>query len=137
MESRCERFRSPHGPEDSRHRVEEALKALRPARAVDVSYEWEEEEGDPVLVTRFAPPARTTRFLKALSGGMAMLVAASAWAMVSPQASGAVVVLLPMITVLAILGFPILVLALASNRAAEEATIRRTLRAALQDAEER
>ncbi len=137
VETRSERFESLHSAEESRRRLVETLARLGTPRAVRFTQQWEMAEGRPVLVAQFAPPPGTQRFLKALSLGMALLLAASGWALFSGQASGSAAFLLPMITVLAILGFPFLVLALASNREADESRIRRAIRIALRDEQER
>ncbi|MEO7811304.1 MAG: hypothetical protein ABIR73_04585 [Usitatibacter sp.] len=137
VESRTERFRSRHDAGESHRRLAAALETLRSRRAVRFAHAWEEEEGRPVLVATYSPAPKTQRFMSALSLGMALLVAASAWAMLSPEASRSITYLLPIITVLVILGAPLLILAMASNRAAEEAIIGKALRVALAVEEER
>lgn len=137
VESRSERFVSRHEPGESQRRLAAALERLGPARTLRFDYAWEEEEGRPVLVARYAPAPKTQRFISALSLGLASLVAASAWAIVSTHASASVAFLLPMTAALAILGLPFLILGLASNRAAEEAVIAKALRVALRDEEAR
>jgi hypothetical protein len=74
------------------------------------------------------------RLLKALSAGMALAVAASAWAIATQE--GALQFLLPLSTVLAILALPFVALGLASQREAEEARIRKAIRVALLDEDE-
>ena len=137
VETRRERFESRHSMEESRRRLEQALPKARATRAVRFTPSWSQQDGATVLEVELAPPAKTGRLLKALSIAMFLLVVASAWAVMSPAASGPVAFLLPLFTVLAVLGFPFLVLALASNREAEEARLRKAIRVALQDEEER
>jgi hypothetical protein len=137
VESRTERFPSAHPVEESRRRLEAALPRAAAGRHVSFEPRWESHPDGPVLEATFAPVPRTLSFMKALSLGMALLVVASAWAVVSEEASGTTAFLVPMITVLATLGFPFLVLGLASQREAEEARIRRVIRVALLDEEER
>jgi hypothetical protein len=137
VEVRGERFESRHGLEDSRARYERAVQASRPAGTVVLRPEWQEEQGHAVLQLGLAPPPATLRLLKALSIGMALLVASSIAVIVLPQVTGAVTFLLPLLTGLAVLGFPMLALALSSNREAEEARLRKALRVELQDAEAR
>ena len=135
VETRAEQFESRHGLEESRRRLDESLARLRPWSTVEFTRRWDTAAGKPVLVTEFAPPAKTLRFLKGLSFGMALLVAASAWAILSQEASRTMAFLLSLITVLAIVGFPFLVLGLASARAADESRIRKAIRVALLDEE--
>jgi len=57
-------------------------------------------------------------------------------ALSSEEAGGTTAFLVPMITVLAVLGLPFLVLGLASQREADESRIRKAIRVALMDEEE-
>ena len=133
VETRTERFESLHGLEESRRRLDDGLERLRPWRTVDFTRRWDTESARPILLATFAAPPRTQRLLKALSFGMAMLVAVSAWAMLSREVSGVTAFLLPLVAALAILGFPFLVLGLASARQADESRIRKAIRVALLD----
>jgi hypothetical protein len=135
VQTRIESFESRHPEEASKRRLEQALARV-PVRQTGLETRWESREGRTVLVAKFAPSPKTQRFLKALSLGMALLVAASLWALVSAEASGSTAFLLPMITVLAVLGFPLLVLGLASQREADESRIRKAIRVALLDEDE-
>jgi hypothetical protein len=131
VESRSERFVSRHDLVESQRRVAAALGKLDPSRSLRLDYAWEKEEERPVLVATFAPAPNTRRLMSALSLCMALLIGASAWAIFSRDVSTSAAFLLPMITALAILGLPLMILALASRRAAEEAVISKALRAAL------
>jgi hypothetical protein len=133
VESRTERFPSAHPLEESQRRLEAALAKASATGRVRFEPRWESGAGPPVLVAAFSPAPRTRSLLNALSLGLALLVAASAWAVLSPDVSGPAAFLVPMITVLAILGFPFLVLAMAWSREAEEARIRKAIRVALLD----
>lgn len=138
VETRSERFESRHGLEESRQRLDDALAKVQAGSSAVFTPRWETSgPGKAALVAEFAPPAKTARLLKALSIGMALLIAASVWAVASREASGAVAFLLPMIAVLATLGLPFLVLGMASHRDADEARIRRAIRIALLDEAER
>ena len=135
VETRSERFESRHPEAESRQRLQQALAEV-PVRKTWLETRWESREGKAVLVAEFRPSPRTQRFLNALSIGMVALVAASAWALASEDAGGSTAFLLPMVTVLAVLGLPFLVLGLASQREADESRIRKAIRVALMDEEE-
>lgn len=135
VEARSERFMSRYPIEESQRRLAAAL-AKAPVKHLRFSTAWEAQGGKAALLAGFAPSPRTQAFLKALSIGMALLVAASIWAWRSGETAGSAALMLPVIAVLAVLGFPFLVLGLASHREAEEARIRKAIRVALQDAEE-
>ncbi|HYC37967.1 MAG TPA: hypothetical protein VEC19_16175 [Usitatibacter sp.] len=137
VETRQERFESRYGLDDSRRRLDAALVKAGAGDSVRFDFTWAGQDGRAVLEAVFAPPRTTERLLKALSTGMALLVLASVWALVDPRAEGGASFLLPLITVLATLGFPFLVLGLASHREAAEARIRKAIRVALQDEEEK
>ena len=136
VETRRERFESRHTLDESRRRLEAAAAKLAPLKSVRFTPSWTQDQGRAVLDAEFAPTAGTGRLLNALSIGMALLVAASAWAMIASDA-GAASFLLPLITVLAILGLPFLALGLASQRDADESRLRKAIRVALLDEEER
>lgn len=129
VEPRTFTFESRHSLEESQRRFAEVLARAPihpPPRA-----SWQATGEVATLSAEFPPSPRTARFLSALSLGMAMLVAASVWALM--RETGTLAYLLPLTTLLAILGFPMLVLALASQREAREATFARAVRAALRD----
>ena len=135
VETRSESFESRHPEGESRSRLQAALAGV-PVRQAGLETRWESRDGRTVLVAQFKPSPRTQRFLRALSVGMALLVAAGVWALVSEEAAGSTAFLVPMIAVLAILGLPFLVLGLASQREADESRIRKAIRVALMDEEE-
>lgn len=129
VETRTFTFESRHPLEESQRRFAAVVQSVpiwpRP-RA-----NWQSSGAVTTLSAEFPPSPRTRTFLSGLSLGMAILVAASAWALM--RASGSLAFLLPLITVLAILGFPLLVVALASQREARESTFAKAVRAALGD----
>ena len=135
VEKHSERFESRHGLEESKARLAAALDRVGASTSTVFTPAWEMQEARPVLEAQFAPPGRTLRILKVLSLGMTLAVAASAWAIVSQE--GALRFLLPLFTVLATLALPFVALGLGSQRAAEEARIRRAIRIALLDEGER
>lgn len=131
VEPRTLTFESLHPLEESQRRfaaVIERVPISPPPRAT-----WQSTGAVATLVAEFPPSPRTRTFLSALSLAMAMLVAASAWSLM--RESGSLAFLLPLTTVLAILGFPMLVLALASQREAREAVFAKAVRVALRDEE--
>lgn len=133
VEPRTLTFESRHPLEESQRRFAAVLERVPidpPPRA-----SWQSTGAVATLSAEFPPSPRTKSFLSALSLGLAMLIAASAWALM--RESGTLAFLLPLTTALAILGFPMLVLALASQREAREATFARAVRAALRDEDER
>ena len=132
VEARSERFESRYPLEESQRRLA-AVLAKTPVKHLRFSSSWQSQGAEAALLAGFAPSPKTQALLKALSIGMALLVAASIWAWTSRESAGSVAFLLPIITVLAVLGFPFLVLGLASHREAEEARIRKAIRVALQD----
>jgi hypothetical protein len=133
---RSESFESHHGIEASKHRLEAALDRAGIRRPWPFLERWSEREGRVVLDVTYEPSPRAQRFLKLSSIAFVALVWASAWALMKSE-SAALRFLLPLVTVLAILGFPMVSLALASNRDALESRIRRAIRVALVDADEK
>jgi hypothetical protein len=134
-ETRTERFESRHGLAESKARLDDAIKRIGEDGPTILTPAWREESGRAVLEATFAPPARTQRMLKALSLGMALAVALSAWFVATQE--GPAQFVLPLFTVLAILGLPFVALGLASQRDAAESRLRRAIRVALLDEAER
>jgi len=135
VEVRSERFESRHALEESKARLADALGRARAEGRSVFTPAWSGEGGRAVLEARFAPPATTLRLLKALSAGMAIAVAASVWAIATQE--GALQFLVPLSTALAMLALPLVALGLGSQREAEEARIRKAIRVALLDEDER
>jgi hypothetical protein len=133
--SRTERFESVHSLEDSRKRLAAALARAKLAPGDRFVAQWHDEGGRAVLEARFLPPRGIHALLRAISLLMAVLVAASAYVILS-MPTGALRFLLPAFTLLCILGLPLLTLALNSQREALESRIRRAIRVALLDADE-
>lgn len=135
VEHRRERFQSRHSLEQSQRRLAAALAKAQVRGATRFTPEWATQDGVTILEARFDPSPRTQRILKASSIGMALLVAASAWAVVSREVNGSIAFLAPLFTVLVVLAFPFVALGLASGRDAEEARIRKAIGIALRDEE--
>ena len=134
-ETRTERFESRHGLAESKARLEDAIKRIGESGSTVFTTAWREEAGRAVLDATFAPTPRTQQVLKALSLGMALAVALSAWVVATQE--GPAQFMLPIFTVLAILGLPFVALGMASQRDAIEARMRRAIRVALLDEAER
>ena len=133
---RTERFESRHALDESKSRLEAALSRARIPRPWPFAEAWSEAQGRAVLEATYEPSPRAHAFLKSASLGFVLLVAASAWALTNSD-SAALRFLLPLATVLAILGFPFVTLALASNRDALESRIRKAIRVALLDEDDK
>jgi len=136
VERRVERFESVHPLEESKARLAAALERARAAPDASFVVHWSENAGRALLEAQFLPPRGIQGLLRAISIGMLALVAASIYEVMAADAGGARF-LLPICTVLAILGFPIFTLGLNSQREARESRIRRAIQSALLDADEK
>ncbi len=132
VERRTERIESRHPVEESKARLEEALVRANVPVPRPFEERWIEGEGGPVLELAYAPSRSTQRFLKFASLAFVVALGASAW-LLATTSEGALRFLVPLTTGLAVLGFPFVALALASNRDAMQARVRRAAKAALQD----
>ena len=128
--SRAESFASRHSRADSQARLAAALASVRPTRLTFES-RWREEPAGLVLDASYSPAPGIKRFLQASSVVLLSLVASSVWAVTS--ATGALAFLVPLATVLGVLAFPLVVVAIGSQREAEEARIAKAIRRALTD----
>ena len=131
--TRVETFEVTGPVEAARARVEHALAELGTSRALRYSGAWNTVDGRTSYVATFDPSPRTPRLLNIASFSIVLLIAASAWALFAGSDQGPARFLLPMITVLVILGLPFVFAGFAAAREAEEARILRALRAALAD----
>ena len=130
--SREESFASPHSRDAAEARVAAALAPIHPKR-VAFARRWRDDSAGLVLDATFHPTPGIRRFLQAASVVLMALIASSVWAVRSADDEGALAFLLPLVTVLAILAFPLVVVAMGSQREAEEARIARAIRRALTD----
>lgn len=135
VERRSERIESRHAVAESKQRLEAALVRARLEGASAFTHAWHEVDGKAMLEASYAPPPSMQRLLQAISVVMVLLLAATAWAIATQE--GAIAFLVPLVTVFAILGLPLVTLGLGSRRAAEEARIAKAIRVALLDEEER
>lgn len=131
VQTREETYASRHTLEESRARADAAFAALVP-RALHFELSWRNDNRNVTLVVRFAPASRTRRLLQASSIVLTLLVLCAAWALFAGEDRPARL-LLPLVAGLAVLAFPFVVVALGSQREAEEARIRKALRRALTD----
>jgi len=135
VERRVERFESVHPLEESRSRLAAALERAHIGADQGFIVHWSEHQGRAVLEAEFLPPRGIHALLRAISLGMLVLVVASVYE-VAAAPPGAARFLVPLCTVLVILGFPIFTLGFNSQREARESRIRRAIRSALLDADE-
>jgi hypothetical protein len=131
VETRVETFESLHPLEASQARIERALAGLGGPRAFELNGAWTEREGRVTYEATFRPAPRTQRFLNAMALVLVLLMVACAWVLSFAKGT-APRFLFPFVTVLAVAAMPLVVNAAASRREAEEARIRRAIRAALQ-----
>ncbi|HZZ94476.1 MAG TPA: hypothetical protein VFE23_18075 [Usitatibacter sp.] len=134
VERRSERFESHHPLEESRRRLAAELERARVVPGAGFVPHWKEEGTRAVLEAEFLPPRGADLALKAASIAMLLLVVGSAYVLMTKR-EGSVHFLLPLVTLLAILGLPLVTLAFNSQREAHESRIRRAIRVALLDAD--
>ena len=133
--SHGESFASRHTRAESEARL---AAALAPIHATRCRFEsrWREDSAGLVLDAEYRPVPGIRLFLQATSIVLVALIASSVWAVVGAKDEGALAFLVPLATALAILGFPFMVVAIGSQREAEEARIRKAIRRALTDEDE-
>ena len=134
VEARTESFESHHAREASARRLQQALEKL-PEADRGFARSWSGDEARPVLTARFEPSPRIGRILKALSIGMFLLLALAiaSWF----GADRTLAWMASISAALAFLGFPLVILGLASHQDARESRITRAIRVALQDEDQR
>ena len=132
---RSESFASRHSRADSEARLAAAIAAIDPRR-LRFESRWREDPAGLTLDAEFNPVPGIRRFLQAISVVLMALIGASVWAIMAAHDQGALAFLVPLATVLAILGFPFVVVAIGAQREAEEARIAKALRRALTDEDE-
>ena len=137
LERRVERFESRYGLEQSRTRVDDALARSHHHDLAFFVPQWSVEDGKVTLQAFFEPAPGIPLLLRLTSLVFVALVAASAWVLLSAEDHGALRFLLPLTTALGVLALPFVTLALASNRAAREAQVRRAVRRAIVEEQSR
>src|SRR3954464_2391717 len=126
QERRVERFESIHSAAESRSRLTAALERSRIGDTKHFVPHWKEENGRVVLEAEFLPPGGTRGLVHAISIALFVLICASIYVATTLH-EGTIGVLLPLCTLLSILGFPLLILGLSSQREAVESRIRRAI----------
>jgi hypothetical protein len=92
---------------------------------------WVGSEGEYALEGHFLPSPRLQPFLRALSALLAALLIASGVVLLIPDVPAPIRFLVPLTAGFAILGFPLLIVALGSHKLAAEARIAKAIRALL------
>jgi hypothetical protein len=111
-------------------RVERMTAGIAPKGMV-FETSWRESPGAPILDVTFSPSPGTRRFLNIVSAVLALLLAATVWALVTPGEPPVSRVLIAVFMMLALLAFPFVMVAYGSRREAEEANLRRAIRKAI------
>ena len=137
------------------HGVEEALLRLRASPGLDVEASgdrlaihekgraarltagrfeggWVPRAAGSVLAGDFVPSPGIHAFLRSASVGLALLMGASLWTWFDSTSGGPLRYLLALCALFAVLGFPIAILAVASQKEAAQARVAKAVRAALE-----
>ena len=136
VERRTDAFASRYPRSESEQRVKSAMEGFAPKGMV-YDTAWREEAGATFLDVTFSPARGTRWFLNSVSLALAILLGATLWAFFAPGEPAGARILIAIVTMLAILAFPFVVTAYGSRRDAEEATLRRRIRKAIVEREER
>src|SRR5947199_6149939 len=134
VERHTDAFASRYPRTESERRVKAAMEGFAP-KAMVYDTAWRDEAGATFLDVTFMPSRGTQSFLQSASLVAALLLAATLWALMAPGEAAGGRILIVIVTLLAILAFPIVVVGYASRRDAEEATLRRRLRKAIVEEE--
>jgi hypothetical protein len=130
VERHSESFASRYSREESAARLRAALQGFAPTR-MRFGTGWREEADGLHLDVEFSPAPRTDGLLKTSSIALTLLVAAALWAFFAADGDPVVKFLVALASALGILAFPLVTVALGSQREAEEAAVRRAIRKAL------
>src|SRR5438477_10587715 len=130
VEPRSESFAIRHPRAESQARLAAAIELRKPRLSI-IEVTWADGvEGLRAQVqSRPAPSIR--RFLTASSFVLTLLLVSSAWMILSGGEPAAIKFLVPLVTVLGVLTFPLIIVGLGSQREAEDASLRRAIRHAL------
>src|SRR5258706_9035976 len=123
---RSEAFESRYPRAESEARLKRAIEGFAPKGMV-FEIAWREEPGAAVLDVSFAPSRSTRFFLNSSSIAFTVLLAVTLWALVTPGEMPSSRIMVTIFTVVAILAFPIVVVAYGSRREAEESTLRKKI----------
>ena len=131
---RSESFASRYPRAESERRLARAVEGFTP-RALLYDTTWNEGPEGVRLDVAMRPSPRSTRFLRVLSLVLFVLFAATAYAFAASSSTRAERVIASLVTFVAILSFPLAIMAYGSRREAEEATLRRAIRRQLVEEE--
>lgn len=132
VETRTESFTSRHPRAESEVRLDAAITARKPRLSI-VDATWTESADGPRVEVRSAPARAIHRLLLASSLVLTMLIASSVWVLFAPGEPAPLKFLVPLVTVLGVLGFPLVIVGMGSQREAEDERLRRAIRHALLD----
>jgi hypothetical protein len=132
--TRTESFESRYGAEESRTKIDAALPKVD-TKVTRVDLAWPPAALPPRLEVRFSPGTRVHLFLRVSSIVLTFAVAASIWLVLRGEETP-MRFLVPLTTVLAILGFPFAVLAIGSSRESDEARVVKAIRRAIVEEEQ-
>lgn len=130
VDSRSESYRSRYPLAESQARLAAGLARIE-RRRTRLQQTWREDTG-VVLDAHFSATPGTQRLLKATSIVLAALVGAGAWGLMAAD-DDPFRYIAPLAAALGMLAFPLVVMALGSQREAEEARIRKAIGRALTD----
>ncbi len=135
VETRTESFATHHPRVESEARLAGAIETRKPRLSI-IEVTWADGVEGLRAEVQSRPAPSIRRFLIASSFVLTMLLVSSAWTILSADEPAAIKFLVPLVTVLGILAFPLIVVGLGSQREAEEASLRRAIRHALLDEDE-
>ena len=135
VQTTTESFATHHPQAESERRLAAAIEARRPRLSI-VEVAWADGAEGPRVEVRSRPAPHVRHFLVASSVALTMLLASSAWVILSSAEPAPMKFLVPLVAVLGILAFPLVVVGLGSQREAEESRLRRAIRHALLGEEE-
>jgi len=135
VERRSEAFASRYPRAEAQRRVNAAIEGLAPKGMV-YGMAWRDEDGATLLDVTFSPSRGTRWFLNSAAVVLALLLAATIWALAATGEVAGGRILIVIVTLLVILAFPFVVVGFGSRREAEEANLRRRIRRAIVEEED-
>ena len=132
VETQRQTFATRHPLAESKSRLDAAIASRCPRMSI-VETQWIEDSGGDQVEVRTRPAPGIRRLLAASSIVLTLLIAFSVWIVFTPQESTSARFLVPLATLLAILGFPLVIVGFGSHREAENERLRRAIRHALLD----
>jgi len=132
--TRTESFESRYGADETRARIATALPAVG-TKVTRMDLTWPPAAKPPRLEVRFSPGTKVSLFLRVSSIVITGAMLASVWLVMFGEETP-MRFLVPLMTVLAILGFPFVVVAIGSNRESDEARVVKAIRRAIVEEEQ-